>query len=316
MSSGRPLDRRSLEAIRLDAVARIEVGERVTDVARELGFDRAVVNRWVLKARKQGVDALRATVAPGRAPKLDDAQVMLVRAMLLEVPPEFWGFPSLPWTRTRVAGLIRHLFDERLSAESAGRILRCRMGLPPPVPARRLGSPSNRRATAGDRSYLGALRRAEAGGATVHLVDGLRIGTEADAELLCAISPRGQLRWRSLSGPVTAPRFASFVRALCESCPTPSIVIAHDRSVHRGAAVARLVSDRRDRLTLERIPHAPAEAGSEPRIWSTLGGHTPGRSSFRLAERMGRRGGPGTGRDAPIATTDHSACDASVDDPI
>ena len=163
---GRSIDRRAMEQIRLRAV------ERVTDVARTLGFARPVVNRWVLRARKDGLEALHATVAPGRTPTLDDERVEFVRMLVLELGPGMLGFESALWTRAMVAVLIEYLFGTRLSVEAVGRMMRMRMGLIPQRPVHRAHPASGTKVRRWiERDYPGIRARARAAGATIYFAD-------------------------------------------------------------------------------------------------------------------------------------------------
>jgi len=134
---GRTLSHDTLEQIRLRAFERVEAGESITNVARTLGFDRAVVGRWIGKARKHGVKALHAKPIPGRPPILDDRQVEIVRTLILAFEPDVWGFTSVPWTRAMVAEVIEKLFGVRVSDKAVGHMMRHRMGLTPQRPVRR-----------------------------------------------------------------------------------------------------------------------------------------------------------------------------------
>ena len=146
---GRKLERRAMEHIRLRAVDQvIDGGERVVDVARSLGFDRTVVARWVIKANKHGRQSLLATVAPGAPSKLDDEQIQLLRFVIVEIEPNFFGFQAALWTRAMVAALIDKVFGVQLSVESVGRIMRDRMGLSAQRPVRLPDSWRSRRAPA------------------------------------------------------------------------------------------------------------------------------------------------------------------------
>ena len=63
---GRSLDHATLEQLRLRAFERVEAGASIASVARTLGFDPAVVSRWVSRARREGAQALHAR-GPSRA---------------------------------------------------------------------------------------------------------------------------------------------------------------------------------------------------------------------------------------------------------
>ena len=134
---GRSLDHATLEQLRLRAFERVEAGESIASVARTLGFDAAVVSRWVSKARREGAEALHAKPITGRPPSLDDRQVGLIRELIVQIPASFWGFASELWTRAMVAHVIERVFGVTLGERAVGQIMRHRMGLTPQRPVRR-----------------------------------------------------------------------------------------------------------------------------------------------------------------------------------
>ncbi|MFF7710819.1 helix-turn-helix domain-containing protein [Pseudomonas sp. NPDC007930] len=66
----RSLDHRVLEALRLRAVAAIEQGCSVAQVATAMGLNRRTVFRWVADYRRGGAAALLAKPIPGRPRRL------------------------------------------------------------------------------------------------------------------------------------------------------------------------------------------------------------------------------------------------------
>lgn len=124
---GRSLDHKTSEHLRLRAVELVESGERVVDVARSIGFDPAVVSRWMSRYRAEGIEALYARKAPGRPPRLNDEQVALIRHIIVHTTPPIWHFPTVTWTRAMVRLLIEKGFGVRYTDEAVGRLMRNRM---------------------------------------------------------------------------------------------------------------------------------------------------------------------------------------------
>ena len=301
-----------MEEIRFLAAERVLAGERPTDVARTLGFDRAVVSRWAQKARKHGLEALEASVAPGRTPTLDDDQVAFVRLLILELDPEILGFETALWTRAMVAVLIEHLFGHRLSVEAVGRMMRDRMGLSPQRPVRR-ASEAN---AAAARRWVGqdypAIRsRAKALGARIYFADEASVRTDyhsgttwaavgstpvvrseakrATVNLVSAISPEGDLRWARVRGRMTAERFIDFLAALIEDRDKPTFVIVDNHPVHRAKAVAAFVEANAERLELHFLPPYSSELNPDEQVWNHLKHHTVGKRGGRAkAKRLWR----------------------------
>jgi hypothetical protein len=67
---GRGFDHRTLETIRLMAVARVRDGERPSSVIASFGFNRTTIYRWLKVASTPGVglSGLRSRPATGRPP--------------------------------------------------------------------------------------------------------------------------------------------------------------------------------------------------------------------------------------------------------
>ncbi|NNF57641.1 MAG: IS630 family transposase [Rhodothermaceae bacterium] len=306
---GRSLDRRAMEQLRLRAVERVEAGERVTDVARTLGFDRAVVNRWVLKARKEGIEALHATVAPGRTPVLDDAQVEFLRFLILEIDPAFWGFESRLWTRAMVVALIERVFGVRLSVESVGRIMRERMGLSPQRPVRRAYEADDEQVRRWVEEAYPAIRaRAKERGARIYFADEAQVrsddhsgrtwaprgetpvvgatGQRFSINLVSAISPEGELCWMRVEGRMNAQKFIDFLAALIRGRRRPVFVIVDNHPSHKAKAVAKFVEANKERLELYFLPPYSPELNPDEQVWNHLKNHTIGKRGFYVATQL------------------------------
>jgi transposase len=71
---------------RLLALAMILDGLSREDAARQAGMDRQTLRDWVLRYNDLGVEGLISRTAPGRAPKLTDAQMQELRALVVAGP--------------------------------------------------------------------------------------------------------------------------------------------------------------------------------------------------------------------------------------
>lgn len=94
-NDGRKLDHKTLEQLRIRAVQQIQAGAHPQAIAEALGLARSTVFAWVAKYRDGGLDALRARPVPGRPPKLSDAQLQRLSALIVGNDPASWG-SSLP----------------------------------------------------------------------------------------------------------------------------------------------------------------------------------------------------------------------------
>jgi transposase len=105
------------------------------DIAEALGVSDETVSRWLARARQGGPEALLTHPAPGRPPKLSDAQKRLIPEFLWH-GPEAYGFRGQVWTRARIARVIEEEFGVRYDKTQVGRLLQ-ELRWTPQVPIRR-----------------------------------------------------------------------------------------------------------------------------------------------------------------------------------
>ena len=74
-TDGRKLDHKTLEAIRVRAVERVQAGESPEVVIQALGFTRARIYEWLAAYREGGYEALKAKQLFGRPQKLNGQQL-------------------------------------------------------------------------------------------------------------------------------------------------------------------------------------------------------------------------------------------------
>ena len=78
--------RNAEQSRRLLALAMILDGLSREDAARQAGMDRQTLRDWVLRYNDLGVEGLISRTAPGSAPKLTDAQMQELRALVVAGP--------------------------------------------------------------------------------------------------------------------------------------------------------------------------------------------------------------------------------------
>lgn len=111
-----------LERRRLRAVALIQDGYSLNEVARRLGCNASSVMRWRNAFRRGGRQALRPRPTPGRPPRLTARQKKRLVGHLLKGPLAH-GYRTDIWTTLRVAELIQRQFDIRYHRDHVGRLL-------------------------------------------------------------------------------------------------------------------------------------------------------------------------------------------------
>ena len=130
--SGSPIQ---LEQRRQQAVLLFEQGFTPVDIARRLGVERRSVRRWKAAFLKQGPAGIKAKPASGRPSHLDTKKKNRLERILMRGAIHA-GYPTDLWTCSRVAEVIRQIFEVAYHVRYLPRLLRS-MGWTPQKPERR-----------------------------------------------------------------------------------------------------------------------------------------------------------------------------------
>jgi transposase len=114
-----------LQRRRLRAVELVEQGESPDDVARFLGCGRSSVYTWV-KLAKESLGGLAAKPHAGPKPRLSDAQLKELEALLLQ-GAKAHGWRTELWTAARAAELIERHFRIHFHPEHVRKLLKLRL---------------------------------------------------------------------------------------------------------------------------------------------------------------------------------------------
>jgi transposase len=99
-------------------------GWKQRDIAEALGVTPGAVSQWLRRAREGGgVEALRHHPAPGRKPRITEAQKAQIPA-LLSKGAEYYGFIGQVWTGPRVAAVVKEVYGVSYHETHIRRILR------------------------------------------------------------------------------------------------------------------------------------------------------------------------------------------------
>jgi transposase len=129
-------DPRALEERRLHAAELFAQHVHQAEVARILGVSRQTVSRWHQRWQADGTAGLSSRGAPGRPPRVSDAQLAQAEQALLE-GAKAHGFDSDLWTLDRIATVIWRLTGVRHHPAHVWRLLRHRLDWTLQRPARR-----------------------------------------------------------------------------------------------------------------------------------------------------------------------------------
>jgi transposase len=109
-----PRKAEALEYVRRLAMARLDDGYDIPEIADFFGVNPCSVYRWARLRESGGEAALVRRPHPGRPSKLDAAQSAEVLSWLTQSPCDF-GFPTQRWTAGRVAELIGRKFGVQMN---------------------------------------------------------------------------------------------------------------------------------------------------------------------------------------------------------
>jgi transposase len=129
-------DPQALEERRLRAAELFAQDVHQAKVARTLGVSRQAVSRWQARWQADGSAGLASRGAPGRTPRVSDAQLEQAEQALLE-GAKAHGFDSDLWTLDRIAEVIWRVTGVRHHPAHVWRLLRHRLDWSLQRPARR-----------------------------------------------------------------------------------------------------------------------------------------------------------------------------------
>ncbi len=113
----------ALEKRRMQAARLLGKGYTESEVARRVGVHRQSVNRWAKQLSENGRDALKKAGRAGRKPRLSEAQLSRVEAVLKSGPQQF-GYDTGLWTAARVGHVIEREFGIRYTKGHVWWVLR------------------------------------------------------------------------------------------------------------------------------------------------------------------------------------------------
>ena len=125
----------ALERRRQRAIALLERGMSLKEVAHRVGASFSSVFRWQRAVVQDGPGAVKAKPVPGRPRKLPEDECRQLLTLLLKGALAY-GFPNDLWTLKRVTSVIRKEFGVVFHPNHLWRLLR-RVGWSCQVPERR-----------------------------------------------------------------------------------------------------------------------------------------------------------------------------------
>ena len=301
--------RRSAPEERLQAVQLLKEGNEAAVVARMFSVSRAMLFRWQQKYDQGGPVALETKKTPGPASRLSPTQLSKLYAIITGSDPRQLEFDFGLWTRKIIRELIRREFGVKLSEVQVGRLLN-KMGLSPQRPLYRAYQQDPERVEEWKKSAYPKIRKLAAEeGASIFFADEASIRTDHHAgttwapvgqtpvvittgerksvNMVSAISPRGELRFRVQEGTMNAGKFIDFLKALLDSVPGKIFLIVDGHPVHKAKKVSEFVKEKADgRLSIFFLPPYSPDLNPDEWVWNNVKNDRIGRSVIMSADDL------------------------------
>jgi transposase len=301
--------RRSTPEERLQAVQLLKEGNEAVLVARMFNVSRAMLFRWQQKYDQGGPAAMETRQTPGPASRLSPTQLSQLYAIITGSDPRQLQFEFGLWTRKIIRDLIRRQFGVKLSEVQVGRLLK-KMGLSAQRPLYRAYQQDPERVAEWKTSVYPKIRRLAAEeGASIFFEDEASVRTDHHAgttwapvpqtpvvittgvrrsvNMVSAISPRGELRFRVQEGKMNAGKFVDFLEALLDSVPGKIFLILDGHPVHKAKKVSEFVKEKAGgRLKIFFLPPYSPDLNPDEWVWNNVKNDRIGRSVIMSADGL------------------------------
>lgn len=312
-TDGRKLGRKTQEALRLRAARMLQSGVHPEDIAESLGLNRSTVYGWKSRLEAGGVAALQAKPHPGKPPRLSQAQLSELFALIDGHDPRDYGYAESLWTRDLVADLVEQRFGAVFSAQWMGQLLR-RIGLSPQRPKYRASEQDPRAVQAWRQEVYPAIREEAAQvGATVYFGDESGVaanfhagttwapvgktpiveatGSKNRINMISAVEQRGRLHFSVFEGSFTQVEFIAFCRKLLADDGGKVFLVLDNSPVHHGGLVAEYVASTEGRLKLFFLPGYSPELNPDEWVWRDVKRDGLGKRAQRTSRYLYQRAG-------------------------
>ncbi|MDV2080062.1 IS630 family transposase, partial [Marinobacter xestospongiae] len=111
-------------------------------------------------------------------------------------------------------------------------------------------------------------------------------GSRFSLNLISAISPRGELRFKTLQGTMNAEVFIGFLKALVRDADKPVFLILDNHPVHHARKVREYVDNLDGRLRLFFLPPYSRELNPDESVWGYIKYHHVGKKVINNKEQL------------------------------
>lgn len=307
-TDARALDHKTLTDLRKRAIASVQAGETPAEVASVLGIHLRTVFRWLALYRGGGLDQLNANKRGGRRSKLDSKDLKWLYDTVTMKNPMQLRFPFALWTSAMIRELIYKHLGVTLSKSSVCRLLG-QMGLSAQRPLWKAYQQDPEKVRIWiEEEYPAIYKEAQKVGANIYFGDeaGVRsdfhsgttwgkraqtpivssTGARFGANLISAVSLRGQMRFMITKGRVTAKVFIEFLQRLLINASGPIFLIVDGHPTHKAKCVRNFVESQNGMLKLFLLPPYSPELNPDEYVWNDLKNKCIGRKIITSPEEL------------------------------
>jgi transposase len=305
----RRVPRRDLENIRELAINALQAGMPPEQVAALYDVGRSTVFGWRKEYAEKGAEAFTVKKAPGRTPRLTDAQVARLRKLVIGRDPRQLQFDFALWTRQMVRELIKREFGIDYTPEGVGKILRG-MGLSPQKPLVRAYQQNPELVSRWkSEEYPAIQREAKAAGGSIFFCDEAGIRTDyhsgttwapvgqtpivrgtgdrgSSVNMISAISAQGKLHFSFLDGNLNSALFIDYLKKLMNDIPGPIFLVVDGYPSHKSKETLSFVKSTEGRLRLFFLPPYSPELNPDEWVWKSVKHDHVGRMAARSIGEM------------------------------
>lgn len=297
----RQLDHKTLEALRIRAVRRVQGGESPEIVSKAIGINRTTIYEWLTKFRKGGFKALESRPTPGPKPKMNHKQLKWVFDVVTQKNPQQMRFEFALWTREMVQKLILDKFKISLGLKSIGKLL-AQLGLSCQRPLYVAMQKDESLVRAWVKKIFPKIKqRALAEKADIYFGDAAHIrsdhhsgrtwgikgktpivsstGSRFGLSLVSAITSKGHMRFMVVEGGVNSKVFIQFLKRLMIGMKRKIFLIVDNGSSHKSKETKKFLASHKDSLEIFYLPPYSPELNPDELVWNHLKTHTTGRST-------------------------------------
>ena len=274
--------------------------EPVHLVARIYNIPQRTVFDWLSLYRSGGWDALKERARSGRPRKLSANDMKWVYHAITQGNPLNYQFEFCLWTLNIIRTMIKQERGIALSKSAVSRLLG-HLGLSPQRPIYK----SYKQDPEKMQRYLNetfpeAVAQAKAMDAKLFFVDEAAVRSDShrglswgkvgqtpvvqnsggrfNLNVVSAVSPRGDLRFRFVEGKMDSKQFIAFLKQLHRDAGKPILVITDNARYHHSKATQGFIEQQEGNIQLVFLPAYAPELNPDEQVWN--------HAKARLSKRM------------------------------